>query len=143
MSDARGSAGEPDTLLTVEVAYALPHEQRILALTVPPGTTAMDAAKRSGIVDYFPGLILDDSTRLGIFGQIVAQSQVLAEGDRVEIYRPLIADPKEVRKERAARAKARRGSASGDGVSDQIADKSEADGSDAGARAGGNSGDRS
>lgn len=92
----------------VEVAYALPTEQRILALQLPAGTTAMEAARRSGIDEYFPDLRLDDDTRLGVFGQIVSHSQPLNNGDRVEIYRPLIADPKEVRKARAARVRARR-----------------------------------
>jgi putative ubiquitin-RnfH superfamily antitoxin RatB of RatAB toxin-antitoxin module len=102
---------EPGKLLSVEVAYALPNEQRIIALEVPAGTTALDAAQRSGISEHFQELSIDESTRLGLFGHVVAPGQVLAAGDRVEIYRPLIADPKEVRKERAARAKARRAGA--------------------------------
>lgn len=101
------SAQLPETL-AVEVAYALPDEQRIVALDVPAGTTALEAAQRSGIAEHFPGLVIDESCKLGIFGQIVSPAQPLSAGDRVEIYRPLIADPKEVRKARAARAKARR-----------------------------------
>ena len=96
-----------DNTITVEVAYALPHKQALLALQLPCGTTVLDAARRSGISDKFVGVDLDDAT-FGIFGQLVAATQVLRDGDRVEIYRPLIADPKEVRKARAARAKERR-----------------------------------
>jgi putative ubiquitin-RnfH superfamily antitoxin RatB of RatAB toxin-antitoxin module len=93
--------------IRVEVAYALPHKQAILSLDVPPGTTVLAAARQSGITDKFEGLDLDNA-KFGIFGAVVAPTQVLAEGDRVEIYRPLVADPKEVRKARAARVKERR-----------------------------------
>ena len=93
--------------IKVEVAYALPDKQAIVAVDVSPGTTALEAARLSGITDKFAGIDLDNA-KLGIFGAVVAPGQVLAEGDRVEIYRPLIADPKEVRKARAARAKERR-----------------------------------
>ena len=93
--------------IRVEVAYAQPHKQAILALDVSLGTTALEAARQSGISEKFDGIDLDNA-KLGIFGGVVSPSQVLQEGDRVEIYRPLIADPKEVRKARAARAKERR-----------------------------------
>lgn len=91
--------------INVEVAYALPHKQAIIPLQVPAGTTALEAAKLSRINERFEGLVLEDA-RLGIFSKPVAPEQALKEGDRVEIYRPLIADPKEVRKARAARVKA-------------------------------------
>lgn len=97
-----------EPLLHVEVAYALPEDQRIVPLSVPEGTTALEAARLSGLEEHFSDLVLDDATRLGIFGQLISPSHALSEGDRVEIYRPLIADPKEVRKARAARAKSRR-----------------------------------
>jgi putative ubiquitin-RnfH superfamily antitoxin RatB of RatAB toxin-antitoxin module len=74
---------------------------------VSEGTTALQAAQQSGITGKFEGIDLENS-KLGIFSKVVAPSQVLRDGDRVEIYRPLIADPKEVRKARAARAKERR-----------------------------------
>lgn len=93
----------------VEVAYALPDKQAILALQVSPGTTAMEAAAQSGITDKFEGIDLENA-KFGIFGSVVSPTQVLKAGDRVEIYRPLIADPKEVRKARAARARERRAS---------------------------------
>lgn len=93
--------------ITVEVAYALPHRQALLSLQLPLGSTAMEAARRSGIAGQFDDLDLENAT-LGIFGQIVAHGQLLRDGDRVEIYRPLTADPKEVRKARAARVRERR-----------------------------------
>ena len=97
-----------DKRISVEVAYALPERQAIIQLDVPSGTTALEAARLSGITEKFEGIDLDNA-RLGIYAKVVSPSQVLRNGDRVEIYRPLIADPKEVRKERAARAKQRRG----------------------------------
>ena len=93
--------------ISVEVAYALPDEQSILVLQVPEGTSVIEAARRSGITGKYEGIDLDNA-KFGIFGKVVAPTQVLHEGERVEIYRPLIADPKEVRKARAARAKERR-----------------------------------
>lgn len=88
--------------IAVEVAYALPERQRILALKVPAGTTMLDAAERSGIARVFEGLDLA-TAKMGIFGKAVADPRrhVLADGDRVEIYRPLTVDPKEARKARA------------------------------------------
>jgi len=74
---------------------------------VPVGTTVLDAAQHSGVTDKFEGIDLENS-KFGIFGKVVSPTLALQEGDRVEIYRPLIADPKEVRKARAARAKERR-----------------------------------
>ena len=97
---------EPDRI-KVEVAYALPDKQAIVELEVAEGTTALEAARLSGISDRFGGLDLE-SARLGIWARVVSPAQALREGDRVEIYRPLIADPKEVRKGRAARARQRR-----------------------------------
>lgn len=91
----------------VEVSYALADKQAILALDVPEGTTALEAAQQSGITDKFEGIDLENA-KLGIFAKVVSPRQVLREGDRVEIYRPLIADPKEVRKARAARVKERK-----------------------------------
>ncbi|MDG2327635.1 MAG: RnfH family protein [Halioglobus sp.] len=95
------------TMINVEVAYALDNKQALLELQVTEGTTALQAAQQSGITGKFEGIDLENS-KLGIFSKVVAPSQVLRDGDRVEIYRPLIADPKEVRKARAARAKERR-----------------------------------
>ncbi len=96
-----------ESTIKVEVAYALPDKQTIVALDVPPGTQAIEAVKLSGIESRFEGLDAGNS-RLGVFGKVVGPTTVLKDGDRVEIYRPLIADPKEVRKARAARVKERR-----------------------------------
>lgn len=93
--------------ITVEVAYALPHRQSLVSLQLPEGTTALEAAQCSGVADQFEGVDLANAT-LGIFGQIVAHGQVLRDGDRVEVYRPLTADPKTVRKARAERVRTRR-----------------------------------
>mgnify|MGYP003445457694 CR=1 FL=1 len=76
-------------------------------MEVPAGTTVLEAARQSGITGKFEGIDLENST-FGIFGHVVAPKQVLRAGDRVEIYRPLLANPKEVRKARAQRAKERR-----------------------------------
>ena len=98
---------EPD--IQVEVAYARADEQKIIALSVKQGTTVLGAARASGIVDYFPQIDLDPA-KLGLVGKVVLNpaQQVVRAGERVEIYRPLIADPKEVRKLRAQRAKQNR-----------------------------------
>lgn len=94
--------------IAIEVVYALAERQKLLRLSVPTGTTVREAALRSGMQQFFPELDLHHAP-LGIFGKAVAkpEERVLEEGERVEIYRPLIADPKEVRKQRAAKAKAR------------------------------------
>lgn len=96
--------GAVSTEITVEVAYALPEKQLIKVLQVALGTTAIQAVKQSAIDVAFDHVIVEDCP-LGIFGKSVANDHVLREGDRVEIYRPLIADPKEVRKQRAAQAR--------------------------------------
>ncbi len=100
--------------IRVEVAYALPEKQKLIALDVPRGTTAYEAVELSGIADHFEGLDIS-AIPMGIFGQTLgskglspAKEYELEEGDRVELYRPLIADPKAMRKERAAKAKERR-----------------------------------
>ena len=91
-------------MIMVEVVYALPDKQRLLRLNLPAGTNMREAVLRSGIQQHFPGLDVQQAP-LGIFGKAVArpEERVLEEGERVEIYRPLLADPKEVRKQRAAK----------------------------------------
>lgn len=93
-----------DETMTVEVAYALAQEQVVLALEVAPGTTARQAVERSGILERFPQIDLDKN-KIGVFGKLTKLDAELRPGDRVEIYRPLIADPKEVRRKRAAEGK--------------------------------------
>lgn len=92
-------------MITVEVAYALAHKQKIVQVQVPEGTHAREAVLRSGLDNEFTGLDLAQSP-LGIFGKGIARpdEHILTEGERVEIYRPLLADPKEVRRQRAERA---------------------------------------
>ncbi len=98
--------------IPVEVAYALPDKQKIIEVFVEPGTTVYDAVCESKIADFFPGLDIE-TAKMGIFGQTLGtkglkpvKEHVLQARDRVEIYRPLIADPKEVRRKRALKAKA-------------------------------------
>jgi putative ubiquitin-RnfH superfamily antitoxin RatB of RatAB toxin-antitoxin module len=93
--------------LPVEVAYALPDKQEIVMLEVPGGTTAREAVRLSEMVRFFPDIDVE-AAPIGIFGKVIEDDFVLRAGDRVEIYRPLIADPKEVRKKRAAQARERR-----------------------------------
>ena len=90
--------------LTVEVAFALPRRQLILELRVAKGTTVEQAIQASGILEQFPEIDLKIS-KVGIFGKPCKLTDTLNHGDRVEIYRPLIADPKEIRKQRAAKGK--------------------------------------
>lgn len=91
--------------IAVEVVYALAHKQKLVSLSVAPGTTARQAALLSGLDAEFAEVDLQHS-HLGIFGKVLAKpdERVLHDGERVEIYRPLLADPKEVRKQRAAKA---------------------------------------
>ena len=92
--------------INVEVAYALPEKQVIRAVNVDAGTTIGAAIVQSGIMMDFPELEFElEDARVGIFGKAAAMTTVLSDGDRVEIYRPLIADPKEVRRQRAAAGK--------------------------------------
>jgi hypothetical protein len=91
--------------MRVEVVYALAASYDAVELDVPPGTTAAQAVKASGIAERHPGV---DVSQLGIFGRRVAADAALADGDRVEIYRPLALDPKEARRRRAGRQRAKR-----------------------------------
>ena len=90
------------TEILIEIAYATPERQLILECHIEAGTTARDAIKISGIEKHFSEINLE-SCDLGVFGKAVTDDHELSEGDRIEIYRPLIADPKEVRRQRAAR----------------------------------------
>jgi putative ubiquitin-RnfH superfamily antitoxin RatB of RatAB toxin-antitoxin module len=90
--------------IRVEVVHARPDKQVLLALDVAPGTTLGEAIEESGIREAFPGLEVDPD-RVGVFGRKAELGDVLQAGDRVEIYRPLLADPKEARRKRAARQK--------------------------------------
>ncbi len=87
-------------LVNVEVLYAEPSRQVLRRVTLPVGSTVMQAIQASGIEREVSGLVVDPS-RLGIFSRRAAPDQVVGEGDRVEIYRPLTLDPKEARRRRA------------------------------------------
>ena len=93
--------------MIVEVAYALAKRQSLISIEVENGTTLEEAVLASGILDTFKEIDLSKD-RVGIFSKFANLETVLREKDRVEIYRPLIADPKKVRKERAAAGKAMR-----------------------------------
>ena len=88
-------------LIGVEVAYALPTQQVMVAVDVAPESTVEAAIRESGVLDRFPEIDLTQN-RVGVFGKLAKLSDGLQAGDRIEIYRPLIADPKEVRRRRAA-----------------------------------------
>ena len=90
--------------IKVEVVYALPVEQLVLKLVIPAGSTAMDAVRLSEILERLPQIELKP-VKLGIFGRLVDPNAEVQSGDRVEIYRDLIADPKAARRLRAARAR--------------------------------------
>lgn len=87
-------------MIQVEVAYALPHVQSIIALEIRQGTTALDAILQSGILKKHPEISLP-TIALGIFGKKVSADRILQAMDRVEIYRPLLTNPKEARRQRA------------------------------------------
>lgn len=86
--------------MKVEVAYARPDVQIILEVDVPEGATVEEAIRKSGVLDRFPEIDLSNQ-KVGIFGKVAPLSQQMREWDRVEIYRPLIADPKAARRQRA------------------------------------------
>lgn len=92
--------------IKVEVAYALPDEQVIIPVQVQSGTTLEQAIQLSGILQEYPEIDLARN-KTGVFGKIAKADTVLQEMDRVEIYRPLIADPKESRRRRAEKKSAK------------------------------------
>jgi putative ubiquitin-RnfH superfamily antitoxin RatB of RatAB toxin-antitoxin module len=93
-------AGDLDEI-SVEVAYATLARQVILTVPVPRGATIEYAVRRSGILEEFPDIDLQVND-VGVFGNLADLKTILVPGDRVEIYRPLIVDPKEIRRQRAA-----------------------------------------
>lgn len=93
---------------TVELVYALPGEQTLLSLEVAPGTTVREAIELSGIRSRSVAIDLERD-KVGIYGKRVSLETVLRDGDRVEIYRPLIADPKDARRRRVRKNREARG----------------------------------
>ena len=90
----------PDPEATVEVVYALPERQRVVQLPLRDGMTALEAVQAAGLEREFPELAGRD-LEIGIYGRRVEATQVLSNGDRVEIYRPLKFDPREARRKAA------------------------------------------
>jgi hypothetical protein len=102
-------------LINVEVVYPLPHKQEIFAVTLPVGATVLQAVEASGVLEKHPEIEITKN-KLGVFARLVKPDAPLRDRDRVEIYRALIADPKEVRKQRAAEGKAmKKGAGEADG----------------------------
>lgn len=91
-----------DGLINVEVAYATPERQVIIAVTLPAGGTAAQAIQASGILRQFAEIDLSVQ-KIGIFGSVCKPEQTLADGDRVEIYRPLQQNPMDARRGRVQR----------------------------------------
>jgi putative ubiquitin-RnfH superfamily antitoxin RatB of RatAB toxin-antitoxin module len=83
--------------MKVGIAYALPQRQAWFDIDVPEGATVKDAIERSGILKQFPDINLE-TQKVGIYSKLCTLETVLAEGDRVEIYRPITADPKTVKR---------------------------------------------
>ena len=86
--------------LQIQVCYALPAESFIADLSLPEGATLAQAVRESGVLQRHPAIDLA-TQKLGIFGKLKPADTVLRDGDRIEIYRPLQADPKETRRRRA------------------------------------------
>ena len=87
-------------MLEIEIVYGLADRQVLKSMTVVEGTTVREAALQSGLEVEFPELDLQQAL-LGIFGKAVKGETVLHDGDRIEVYRPLLIDPKEARRKRA------------------------------------------
>jgi uncharacterized protein len=92
------------TMLSIEVCYALPSGQALIAVELPEGATVQQALDASGILKRFPQINLTDQ-KVGVFGKVKPLDAVLADHDRVEIYRPLIVDPKAARQRRVEKTR--------------------------------------
>ncbi len=95
---------DSSTNIPIEIVYALPKQQTFLTLSVAIGSTIQDAIQASDILQSHPDINLENNL-VGIFGKVMPLTHHLRAKDRIEIYRPLIADPKEVRKQRATAGK--------------------------------------
>ena len=91
-------------MLRVEVCYALPEKQELVAVNLPEGATLQQALEASGLLGKYPDIDIKKN-KFGIYAKLSKLDTPMRDRDRVEIYRPLIADPKEVRKQRAAEGK--------------------------------------
>lgn len=92
-------------MINVEVSYALPQRQELIRVSVPEGATVQEAIAASGILAKYPEIDLDKTNKVGVYAKLARLDTPLRDRDRVEIYRPLIADPKAVRKKRAEEGK--------------------------------------
>ncbi|MEZ8105337.1 MULTISPECIES: RnfH family protein [Vibrio] len=92
-------------MIHVEVVYALPHEQRVFNLVVNRNMTVEDIVQQSGVLALYPEIDLAKN-KLGVFSRNIKLDATVRDKDRIEIYRPLLADPKEIRRKRAEQAKA-------------------------------------
>ncbi|WP_324778820.1 RnfH family protein [Thiobacillus sedimenti] len=110
--------------IDVEVIYALPHQQPLLRVRLAEGATVEEAIRRSGVLEDHPEIDLARN-KVGIFSKLVKLDEKLRDKDRVEIYRPLIADPKEVRRKRAEEGKVMK-KGGGDAPAAKSADPDEA-----------------
>lgn len=106
MLSCGGPVAEP-AAFPVEVAYATAARQEVVVLSVAPGVTARQAVRLSGLERVFPE-IDPERCSIGIFGRVVRDDELLREGDRVEIYRPLPNDPREARRDRVVAERPRR-----------------------------------
>ena len=100
---AKDNPSNPATV-RVEVAYAQPDRQVIIPVDLPEGATLEQAIIQARIQEQFPEIALQ-TAKVGVFGKLSKPSAIARAGDRIEVYRPLLADPKEVRKKRAAEGK--------------------------------------
>lgn len=91
-------------MISVEVVYALPHEQRVLSLMVDSQSTVEEIIRQSGVLTLYPEIDLTQN-KVGVFSRNVKLDARVRDHDRIEIYRPLLADPKEIRRKRAEQAK--------------------------------------
>jgi len=89
-----------ETTIRVEVAFALPAEQVLISVSLPADATVDDAIAASGIAERFPDERLQ-TLETGIWGRLAERQATVRDGDRVEIYRPLLRDPREARRELA------------------------------------------
>jgi len=91
--------------MKIEITYALPDRQELVTIDLPDRSTVMQAVEASGLLQKYPEIDPGGVNKLGVFAKLAKADTVLRDRDRVEIYRPLIADPKEVRRQKAAEGK--------------------------------------
>ncbi|ENX3946599.1 RnfH family protein [Photobacterium damselae] len=94
-----------ERLIHVEVVYALPQEQKVLKLAVQPNTPVQEIIEQSGILTQYPDIDLKKN-KVGVYSRNVRLDSTVYDGDRIEIYRPITADPREIRRKRLEQAQA-------------------------------------